>query len=298
MTCLLKGAAPGSVSSLAAWLESQYDLKGRHPERGQLYENYAARSEELRRYSRHECHKYAEPERCAIDWFPAANDAVDAGRPLFIFIHGGFWLGGDRQTFNFLAGQILRHDVSAAFIGYELAPKVTVTDIVNQVTAAVNWLISHAETLGFDPTRISICGHSAGGHLAALLSTFPPSTFQGYRFLNVMPISGIFSLEPMLLTTINHEARISPAEVRTLSPLSSQAFFSENYIVAAGSLETQAFIDQSEEFQAKLHSLQQRCSLHICDGRSHFSIFEEFSTQEGGFLSILLREMHRVPAQR
>ncbi|MDB5414130.1 MAG: hypothetical protein JWR10_2465 [Rubritepida sp.] len=262
------------LPEIAAWLEGQYNLKARHPEREAIYAGYTARSQHFRDAGPWECLRYAEPERCTIDWFPARG-AKNA--PLLIFIHGGFWRGGEKRVFSFLAEPYAEAGVAVALIGYELAPAVTLTRIVEQIVQAVAWLNAHAARLGFDASRVTISGHSAGGHLSALLSTMPPDRFGGHGFHGVLPISGIFELAPMLLTSINHESRITAEEAATLSPMRKESFLGRRYWVVAGQGETEDFVAQTRRFGAMMEQARPGSGATIVPGRNHFDIFEEFA---------------------
>ncbi|MCR0983280.1 alpha/beta hydrolase [Roseomonas populi] len=268
-------AAIDNLPELATWLEGQYDLRGRHPEREPLYAEYAARSARFRDSSSWSCLRYAAPERCTIDWFPPPGGS--GAVPLLVFLHGGFWRAGDKRVFSFLAEPFVAEGVAVALIGYELAPAVSVTRIAEQVAEAVAWLVKEAGRLGFDPSRITLSGHSAGGHLSALLSAAPPAGFGVPRFHGVMPISGIFRLAPMLLTSINHAARITPEEAVALSPALKAEFHGRRYHVLAGAGETEEFVSQTREFGAMMEVACPGSTTALVPGRHHFDIFQDLA---------------------
>ncbi|WP_424810490.1 alpha/beta hydrolase [Roseococcus sp. YIM B11640] len=258
------------LPALAAWAEAQYNLRARHPERETIYADYTARSEKLRGSAHWECLRYAAPERCTIDFFPAAR----ADAPLLVFIHGGFWRSGDKRVFSFLAEPYAQAGVAVALVGYELAPQVTLTRIVEQMVGAWRFLVTEATGLGINPARITLSGHSAGGHLSALLSTMDP----GLPHLHgVLPISGIFDLAPMLLTSINHESRITAEEAVTLSPALKSCFRGRRYWVVAGAGETEDFIAQTQRFGAMMEAACPGSGTTLVPGRHHFDIFEDFA---------------------
>jgi arylformamidase len=264
------------LPALAAWAEAQYNLKARHPEREAIYADYTSRSQRFRDAARWETLRYAEPNRCTIDWFPASNTAGEA-TPLLVFIHGGFWRGGDKRVFSFLAEPYVASGVSVALLGYELAPQVSVTRIAEQITHAVAWLVQRASRLGFDPDRVTLSGHSAGGHLSALLSTMSPSIFGDHRFRGILPISGIFRLAPMLLTSINHESRITALEAVALSPGLKDKFLSRRYMVVVGGGETEDFISQTRQFGSAVVNACPGSTVEVVPGRHHFDIFDDLA---------------------
>ncbi|MET4576640.1 alpha/beta hydrolase [Ottowia thiooxydans] len=265
--------------------ELNYSLRPRHPERDSVYADYRSRSEQFR--SETEGWKsisYGESERCSIDWFPpqlkpgAGAAAPHAPAPLFIFIHGGFWRALDHRLFSFIAQEYVKRGIAVAMLGYQLAPEVRVTDIFEQVSSAVRLLNTQAAQLDFDPHRVCISGHSAGGQLAAMLSGTPPEDLGGYPFVSVVPVSGVFSLPPLLLTTVNHDVRMTPDEALSMSPSVLPHFYCDDFLVAVGGRETEGFIGQSRDFVDIVKGLGISASLQIVPDRTHFDILEELAS--------------------
>ena len=128
---------------------------------------------------------------------------------------------------------------------YALCPAVTIEHIALQMVRALAWVWRHAARHGGDPQRIVVAGHSAGGHLAAMLlgcrwqqvaEDLPAQLVSG-----ALSISGLFDLEPMRHTPfLQADLQLTPASVRRLSP----AFFPR----PKGKLLPLVGADESEEF--------------------------------------------------
>ena len=107
----------------------------------------------------------------AVDYWagPSSN------APLVVFVHGGGWKRGDKRMMD--DSDKLAHwhaqGYAVASINYRLVPEATVEQEAEDVAAAVAFLKTRAGTLGFDPERIALVGHSAGAHLVALVGTDP-----------------------------------------------------------------------------------------------------------------------------
>lgn len=89
---------------------------------------------------------------------------------MLIFIHGGNWNSGNRKLYSFFGARLARKDMVAVIIDYPLSPKATYSEMAIASASAVKWVKENIATYGGNPERIFISGHSAGGHLAALVS--------------------------------------------------------------------------------------------------------------------------------
>jgi acetyl esterase/lipase len=110
-------------------------------------------------------------ERQALDVFAPRGAR---GCPVVLFVHGGAWVFGDKNFFGLYrsVGQFLaRHGVVAVLINYRLSPLVRHPAHVQDVARAYAWVRRHTREYGGDPDQIFLVGHSAGGHLVALLAT-------------------------------------------------------------------------------------------------------------------------------
>ena len=89
---------------------------------------------------------------------------------VLIFIHGGSWNSGKKSLYNFFGSRMARKNVVVVTIDYPLSPKANYHQMAVAVVKAVEWVKKNIETFGGNPERIFISGHSAGGHLAALVT--------------------------------------------------------------------------------------------------------------------------------
>ena len=91
-------------------------------------------------------------------------------KDVFIFIHGGNWNSGKRSLYSFLGTRLARKNVVSLIIDYPLSPKAGYKEMSFASAAAIKWAKDNIANYGGNPERIFISGHSAGGHLAALIS--------------------------------------------------------------------------------------------------------------------------------
>lgn len=91
--------------------------------------------------------------------------------PVVVFYYGGRWSEGDVQSYEFVGAALAKQGFVAVIPDYRHYPQVKFPAFVQDAARAVRWTREHAQAYGGDVGRIFVMGHSAGAHLAALLST-------------------------------------------------------------------------------------------------------------------------------
>ena len=150
----------------AAWYEAQYDNRARVPASAAILARWAEASALSR--ARMTClldQRYGDTPDEVLDVFPAQGD----GAPVLVFVHGGYWRALGKGDQSFVAPAFVQAGAMVVVPDYALCPAVTIEDIALQCTRALAWVWQHAARFGGDPSRIVVAGHSAGGHLAAML---------------------------------------------------------------------------------------------------------------------------------
>jgi len=175
---------------------------------------------------------------------------VPATRPrgTFVFIHGGYWRSLDKADFSFVAAPLVEQDIAVAIVNYDLCPLVTVATIVDQSRRAILWLLREGPKLGVAIDNIVIGGHSAGGHLAAMMfaTDWPHYGLPRAPFVAGVSLSGVHDLEPLVLSTMNADLRLDVDEARRVSPINYAPTSDLPLLVAVGADETSEFVRQSQ----------------------------------------------------
>lgn len=102
------------------------------------------------------------------DFYPAQL-RNPAGDPFVIVIHGGAWIGGQRQDMAVVCENLAKLGISSATVSYRLAPQHKYPAQLDDVQGAVRYFRANAKKYGINPTKIGALGASAGGHLGLLL---------------------------------------------------------------------------------------------------------------------------------
>ena len=221
---------------------------------------------------------YGPAPRNTIDYFACGEKQA----PLFVFIHGGYWQRNSKDLFSFIAAGPRALGINVAVVGYTLAPEARLSDIVSEISTAIDFLHSQTIDLFFDANRMFIGGWSAGGHLAALAAHHT-------QVKGVLSISGIFDLEPIALSYINAKLRLEAAEVASLSPLHQIAQRQIPYLVYVGGVELPELQRQTTDFADALRAQRLTVELHKPEGLNHFTIVDQLVEADGLLTQALCR---------
>lgn len=208
-----------------------------------------------------------------LDIFPARKGDGSA----LMFIHGGYWRSLDKRDFSYLAPAWVDAGVSLVVVNYDLCPAVSIERIVQQMLAASAWLYRHAEEHGMDEDRLFVSGHSAGGHLAAMMlaalwpvvdRSLPKDLYKG-----AVAVSGVYDLRPLTqVDWVNGDLRLDEESALKVSPAYLPPATRAPLTLAVGALE-------SSEFKRQNALLAQRwkpvLSANIAlPGTDHFTVVD------------------------
>lgn len=266
-----------------AWLDSQYNNRALVPGHSRHFERWASESAAARQHSRALLDvAYGHGDNETLDIFPAARKPGLAPAPVLVFIHGGYWRSLDKADHSFLAPAFVQQGACVVVPNYPLCPAVTIPEILMQMVKALAWVHRHIGVHGGDPNRITVAGHSAGGHLAAMLLACQWPSYQtdlpSSLVKNALSISGLYDLEPLRHTPFIRDAlRLTPAQVKQASPALLPA---PPVREGRGLLYTVAGGDESSEFLRQNQLIQQAWgpqTVPVCEvlpGLNHFSVLE------------------------
>lgn len=214
----------------------------------------------------------SESERVDI-FLPRGGDA-----PVHLFIHGGYWRSRDKSMFSFLAEPLVEAGALVAITNYALCPDVTVDEIVRQMRCVTAWLWRNAREHGGDPGRIHVSGHSAGGHLAAMLAaTHWPEFDPGLPddlVKSATPVSGLFTLEPLIRHSVNDDLHLDIEAAKRNSPALMRPRMDGPIHVCVGGDESEEFRWQSRDLASRWKEDGARIAYVEIPERNHFTILE------------------------
>ena len=209
-----------------------------------------------------------------------------AARGTFVFVHGGYWRSLDKAEHAFVAPPLTSQGLAVAVVNYDLCPGVSIATIVDECARAVAWVIGEGQRHGTHPQRLVVGGHSAGGHVAAMLMArdwrgdgFPMSPLHGG-----VSLSGVHDLRPLTRFSYNVDLKLDDASAARLSPALAKPTTRAPLLVAVGADETGEFLRQAtlmwEAWPA--NRPPGASGPHVVAGKHHFDVVLEHADPASG----------------
>ena len=262
----------------AAFVEREYNNRAAVAEHPHWLAEYARRSVlayaglDVRRDLR-----YGPGPRETLDLFVPR----DRARGTFVFLHGGYWRALDKADFGFVAGPFVASGIAVANVNYDLCPAVGVHAIVEQCVRAVEWVGRDGDRHGAGGARVVVGGHSAGGHLAAMMycTDWAARGFAAPPFHAGVSVSGVHDLTPLPLFSFNADLGLDEDSARAVSPVLLPVTVVAPLLLAVGGAETSEFIRQTRLLWEAwpMHRPAGTGAPLIVPGRHHFSIVADYA---------------------
>jgi arylformamidase len=276
----------------AAWHDRMYNNRALVPDFADHFAHWTNASAQARDALKPQVDvRYGDGLNETLDIFPAAR----ADAPVVIFIHGGYWRSLDKSDHSFVAPALRDMGACVVVVNYALCPgtteqPVTVPDIALQMAKATAWVWRHIAAHGGDRRNISVIGHSAGGHLAAMLLACDwkklGRDLPAGLVRKAMSISGLFDLDPVRKTLfVQGDLKLTPAHVRMASPAKWQRPGKGVLFTVVGGNESPEFLRHNR----LIHQAWGPKTVPVCEelpGLNHFSVVTDL-TRPGTRLNAL-----------
>jgi arylformamidase len=247
-------------------------LPGRYVPSVQPYlDEYAQRSALARHALSWREVRYGPDPAEKLHFFPAGGPAA----PLVVFVHGGYWQELTEAESSFAAREVVAAGAAYAAVGYGLAPRVRLAEIVGMVRRAVGWLHEHAVELGVDPGRVVLAGHSAGAQLAGMCLV-PDRQPGGRRARDLacaaVLVSGLYELEPLRHSSVGAAVGLTTRDAADHSVVRHLHPGMPPLVVARGEGEPFGFADQQRWLVSGAARLGVPVTDLVVPGRNHFDL--------------------------
>ncbi|HET8828412.1 MAG TPA: alpha/beta hydrolase, partial [Pelobium sp.] len=214
---------------------------------------------------------------------------IKTPQDVILFIHGGSWNSGKKNTYWFLGRAFARKEKVAVIINYPLSPDAKYREMATDCAKAVVWVKQNIAKYGGNPDRIFVMGHSAGGHLAALIDA-DQSYFNKLGQSN--PIKGVILNDPFGLDIQQYlELQINtgdkhvpgflkvfttdPEEWKKASPFNKIANITNPYLMYVGEKTFESIKLQTPAFNKEMLKQGKQASLTVIKGKKHIGMITQ-----------------------
>lgn len=216
--------------------------------------------------------------RCTLDvpYGSAEREKYDlflpVGTPkgLAVFVHGGYWMAFDKSTWSHLAKGAVDAGWAVILPSYTLAPQAHLHEMTAQIAQAIEIAAQQVEG------PINLAGHSAGGHLVSrmMCQDTPLDPTVQARIANVVSISGLHDLRPLLKTKMNEKLQMSEEEAKGESACLHIPRKFLRFVAWVGADERPEFLRQSRLQCDAWQRITANPQLVIDAGKHHFNVID------------------------
>jgi len=201
--------------------------------------------------------------------------------PVLFFVHGGGWTKGNKESFVKVGRMFARNGIGAASVNYRLSPKITHPAHVRDVAKAFAWVHKNIGKHGGNRGEIFISGHSAGGHLVALLATDP--TYLDAEGLSlkdikgVIPVSGVYQVGGGKMSNIFGK---DEDLARKASPQMHVKGKHPPFLILVAENDIKGFDRMAERFSKALIKAGGKSEVLIVQDRNHGTVMFQMANQD------------------
>ncbi|MEO6301829.1 MAG: alpha/beta hydrolase [Bacteroidia bacterium] len=229
-----------------------------------------------------------------VVYSPSKNLLLDVYAPrkikepkkILVYLYGGNWRSGKKELYKFFGKGMARKGLICVVLNYRLNPTL-IEDMAGDVAEAVKWAKENAASFKGDTNNIYISGHSAGGHLAAMVAT-DNSYFEKLNMRN--PIQGVilidaFGLDMYKYLTVSNSPKDTiytkvfsnnPAQWKKLSPINYLSKQTPPFLVLTGGKTYPAITQLNDIFYSELKKYQPNAPFILYKRRKHIPMIGQF----------------------
>jgi acetyl esterase/lipase len=230
---------------------------------------------------------------------------TETPKDVLVFIHGGSWNSGKKDTYWWLGKNMASKNVVSVIINYSLSPESQYEAMAYDCSAALKWVKDSIETYGGSPARIFVMGHSAGGHLAALINN-DPRFFKKAGILN--PIRAVilndgFGLDMFEYLNAAKKNKQTESFLNTFSKdvnlwkTGSPMFYLENvqnpFLVFVGEHTYPAIKLQSDRLYKDLTEANKPIEINIVKRKKHIGMITQMIFRNNQMYGMILTFMNK-----
>ena len=265
-----------------AALDAEYDNRAKVTGAEDYIARWKARSQEAR--SKLDCNldlAYGSSHAETLDIFSSNTPGKS---PINIFYHGGYWRALHKDEFSYVAYGLHEAGAVTVVVNYALVPEVSFDELVRQCRAALAWVWNNADNFEGDREQLFVSGHSAGGHLVAMMMATDWPAFDvglpAQPICGGCGISGLYDLEPIRLCFLNEDLKLSEETATRNSPMKQKRTCLSPLLLPVGASEGPEYLRQSNGLSEAWSRSGETPKVLVMPGHNHFSIATQLDNSE------------------
>lgn len=227
---------------------------------------------------------YGADTRHRLDIYQPSSGAK-TGRPAVLFFYGGSWRSGDRTHYRFVGQALAQRGIVTVIPDYRLYPDVRFPAFVEDAAAALAWLHANADDYGIDPAKVTVVGHSAGAHTAAMLAIddrfVRTAGLRREHIAGVVGLAGPYGFDPLayrstrpIFAEVDDVNTARPVALVTSGVTNGSAL--PPFTLLHGADDTTVMLRNSEQLADALRATGTNVRLKVYDGVGHYRILLAF----------------------
>lgn len=216
----------------------------------------------------------------------------ESGKPIFVYIHGGYWQTGTKEVSAYCVAPLVERGFKVIIVDYNLCPSVDLRTQMTQLKSGMDTILNYAyETKS---SEVTICGHSAGAHLAASILDTP------YKHKNLIKhfilISGIYDLSEIwntkacaAISGVENPLGLTALSAKELSPMFYEKFadFSADFYLFTGKFEAPSFFGLAKAFKKVLEKHRFKVTQYVFPEYDHFDIVHSMKDRDSSIMKFV-----------
>lgn len=250
-------------------LDQAYDQLVWAPHRDAIQAEIRKDCEAVRKAMPPRTERYGKSEMQVLDIFSPKGAS---GVPVVVYLHGGAWLRGSRLDVAYPAPAVTGRGAALVVSDFNNVSEVPLPTMVEQCREAVEWTVRNAASIGCDPDRVYLAGHSSGAHLAScvLLTDWAARGLPADAIKGALVISGMYDLHAPLLSARSKYVKITPQELDAASAMRHLGRIRCPVAVAWSVGDSPEFRRQGQVFAAALQGMGRLASRTEVFSPNHF----------------------------
>jgi len=259
-------------------LDAAYDNRGRFPDTDDCKKAQSDASDAAK--AAYECKldvRFGDGKTDLLDIYFGQGTGP---RPIHAFFHGGYWKSNTKNDFGFVAKPFVPFGVTTVVVEYPLIPTVRMDGLIDRCRASLAWVWRNAESFGGDRGKITVSGHSAGGHITQMMMQTDFASYGEGLPADLVKagcsISGVSDLEPVRLSFQNEGLHFTADEAREYSTLFMDPVHKGPLLAVVGGMEGDEFIRQTTALAEAWKAKGMDVECWVMDGKHHFTTINEY----------------------